>query len=145
MPPETAIAAEWRRVFTNAYIKLKLALVAVDEAHCITEWSVSIHVCCGLVFELYLYRGKEFRKAFKRIGEIRAMVDIPSMALTASAPPLVQTDITSTLHLSSPIIVSCCLDRPYVFISASPIASLSISNVHISVPYSYHYLLIREI
>ena len=41
MSPETAVAAEWRRVFTNAYVKLKLALIAVDEAHCITEWSAS--------------------------------------------------------------------------------------------------------
>ena len=36
MSPEIAVAAEWRKVFTNAYVKLKLTLIAVDEAHCIT-------------------------------------------------------------------------------------------------------------
>ena len=76
-----------------------------------------------------MYRGKEFRKDFKRIGEIRALVDAPFMALTASAPQ-VQADITNTLHLCSPITVSCCLDRPNVFISACPIASLSVSNIY---------------
>ena len=35
MLPETAVAAEWRKVFTNTYVKLKLTLIAVDEAHCI--------------------------------------------------------------------------------------------------------------
>ena len=38
MLPETAVAAEWRKVFTNTYVKLKLTLIAVDEAHCIHVW-----------------------------------------------------------------------------------------------------------
>jgi superfamily II DNA helicase RecQ len=70
-----------------------------------------------------VYRCKKFRKDFKRIGEIRALVNVPIVALTASAPQ-VQADITN------PITVSCCLDRPNVFISASPIATLSVSNIH---------------
>ena len=144
MSPETAVAAEWRRVFTNAYVKLKLALIAIDEAHCITEWSAS-YVCimygllCTCIYgNICACRGKEFRKDFKRIGEIRALVDVPFMALTASAPPQVQADITNTLHLCSPITVSCCLDRPNVYISASPITSLSVSNVCLSVPHNCH-------
>ena len=115
--------------FTNAYVKLKLALIAIDEAHCITDWSAS----CNLVWDVHtcdtvcVRRGKEFRKDFKCIGEIRALVDVPFMALTASAQ--VQADITNTLHLCSPITVSCCLDRPNVYISASPIAFLRVSNI----------------
>ena len=78
-------------------------------------------------------RGKDFREYFKRIGGIRALVDVPFMALTASAPPEVQADITNTLHLRSPITVSCSLDRPNVFISASRITSLSVSSSCLSV------------
>ena len=57
----------------NVYIKLTLALIAVNEAHHITEWSVSIHVYCGLVNckydKLYLSRGKKFRKAFMHLSK----------------------------------------------------------------------------
>ena len=49
MLPETAVAAEWRKVFTNAYVKLKLTLIAVDKAHCITVVSI-MHVYLWLIF-----------------------------------------------------------------------------------------------
>ena len=71
MSPETAVAAEWRKVFTTAYVKLKLTLIAVDEAHC----SGQHHACVLMAYIcvlccIHVYRGKEFRKDFKRIGEI---------------------------------------------------------------------------
>ena len=66
----------------------------------------------------------EFRKSFKRIGELRALVDVPFMALT---PPSVLADITSTLHLNSPRMISSCLDRPNIYLSANPLQSLSVS------------------
>ena len=116
MSPETAVAAEWRRVFTNAYVKLKLALIAVDKAHCITEWSASymcimymLYVCTCIYGNICACRGKEFRKDFKRIGEIRALVDVPFMALTASAPPQVQADITKHFIFALPLLFPVAL------------------------------------
>ena len=53
MLPETAVAAEWRKVFTNTYVKLKLTLIAVDEAHCITVVSI-MHVYLWLIFVCYV-------------------------------------------------------------------------------------------
>ena len=81
------------KVFTNAYVKLKLSLIAIDKAHCITDWSASCNVVWYILAcdTAYVRRGKEFRKDFKRIGEITALVDV------------------NTLHLCSPITVSCCL------------------------------------
>ncbi len=40
MSPETAICPPWRGVFTAEYVKKHLALVAIDEAHCIVDWLV---------------------------------------------------------------------------------------------------------
>ncbi len=42
MSPETAVARPWKELFREPYFKANLALVAVDEAHCIQEWSVFI-------------------------------------------------------------------------------------------------------
>ena len=55
------------------------------------------------------------------------MLDAPFMAVTASAPPSVQSEITASLYLSSPIVVSCDLNRPNIFLSVSPIKSLDVS------------------
>lgn len=38
MSPEMAVKAPWRNIFQAPHFKEHLALVAVDEAHCIPEW-----------------------------------------------------------------------------------------------------------
>lgn len=38
LAPETAVSPTWREVFSTPVFKEKLAVVAVDEAHCISEW-----------------------------------------------------------------------------------------------------------
>ena len=40
MSPETAISPHWRALFTADHVKKQLALVAIDEAHCIVDWLV---------------------------------------------------------------------------------------------------------
>ena len=44
MSPECATSKPWCTVFEDKYVKKHLLLVAVDEAHCITDWSVTIFV-----------------------------------------------------------------------------------------------------
>ena len=59
---------------------LDLNLIAVDEAHCISQW------------------GYDFRPSYLKIAELRKEVpDVPVLALTASATPLVQKDISEKL------------------------------------------------
>src|SRR6476646_6672324 len=60
---------------------LNVNLVAVDEAHCISQW------------------GYDFRPSYLRIAELREeLPDIPILALTASATPEVQNDICEKLE-----------------------------------------------
>ena len=59
---------------------LKLSFIAVDEAHCISEW------------------GYDFRPSYLKIAELRKMYpEVPILALTASATPDVATDIKEKL------------------------------------------------
>ena len=44
MSPETAVMAPWRTLFSNLEFKKKLAIIAVDEAHCIVEWLVAFAI-----------------------------------------------------------------------------------------------------
>ena len=48
-----------------------------------------------LVFDLYVFdRGQDFRKSFKMIGGLRALSSAPFMALSASAPPDIEAEIS---------------------------------------------------
>ena len=103
MLAETAVAAEWRKVSLVPYVKQQLVLIAVDEAHCIPEWLVQYIIDVQLFRStlytfmcLYTYRGVEFSKAFKHVGELRALVDVPFMALTPSTPSPIQIYTHST-------------------------------------------------
>ncbi len=63
--------------------KMKVNLLAVDEAHCISQW------------------GYDFRPAYLNIADIRELIpDVPIMALTASATPKVKEDIQVRLNFS---------------------------------------------
>jgi ATP-dependent DNA helicase RecQ len=67
----------------RAYLPLmQICLLAIDEAHCVSQW------------------GYDFRPTYLRIASIRELLpDIPLIALTASATPLVQKDILAKLEM----------------------------------------------
>ena len=71
-----------------------VSLLAVDEAHCISEW------------------GHDFRPSYLRIGEIRDQLHARcTIALTATATPRVRTDIVRALALSNPETIVTGFDR----------------------------------
>jgi DNA topoisomerase III len=82
------IAPERLRVpgFAEMLARRTPSLVAVDEAHCISQW------------------GHDFRPDYRRLGErLPALRPAPVIALTATATPLVQDDIATQLGLERPI------------------------------------------
>jgi len=86
--------------------KKGIALVAVDEAHCVSEW------------------GHDFRPDYRRLKECRDLLPgVPFMALTATAVPRVQQDIISSLRLESPHIAKATFDRPNLAIAVTRKAS----------------------
>ncbi|MDT5035750.1 MAG: ATP-dependent helicase RecQ, partial [Micromonosporaceae bacterium] len=80
---------------------LKPALVAVDEAHCISAW------------------GHDFRPDYLQLGHLIGELGRPPVvALTATASPPVREDITARLRLREPRLVVTGLDRPNLYLEA---------------------------
>jgi ATP-dependent DNA helicase RecQ len=80
-----------------------LSLIAVDEAHCISEW------------------GHEFRPDYRALGLLRdELPDVPIAAFTATATRQVQDDVVRLLGLRDPLIVRASFDRPEIFYRVVP-------------------------
>ena len=81
--------------FQQFLAKLKVSLVAVDEAHCISVW------------------GHAFRPDYRNLGELRrALPGVPFLALTATATERVREDIVEQLHLEQPEQFVASFNRP---------------------------------
>jgi len=65
----------------------RLALIAVDEAHCISHW------------------GHDFRPAYRNLAGLKARFGAPVLALTATATPEVMRDIAVQLGMRDPLVV----------------------------------------
>jgi ATP-dependent DNA helicase RecQ len=75
--------------------KWKPSLIAVDEAHCISEW------------------GHDFRPEYRQLVQLRDLFPgVPMMALTATATERVRADIVQQLHLREPGIFVASFNRP---------------------------------
>jgi ATP-dependent DNA helicase RecQ len=81
--------------FQEALSQVEVGLLAVDEAHCISQW------------------GHDFRPDYRHIAEARPMMDNPvTVALTATATPKVQDDIVQALDLTSVQRIVTGFNRP---------------------------------
>jgi ATP-dependent DNA helicase RecQ len=81
--------------------KRGVALLAVDEAHCVSEW------------------GHDFRPSYRRLGLVRAALGSPpTIALTATATRAVQDDIVRMLRLGDVERIVGSFDRPNLYLAA---------------------------
>ncbi|HUT95624.1 MAG TPA: RecQ family ATP-dependent DNA helicase [Thermoguttaceae bacterium] len=84
--------------FLEAIRRVGVKLLAVDEAHCISEW------------------GHDFRPDYSRLGIFRRQFGNPTtIALTATATDAVRRDIVEQLHLTSPRTLVTGFARPNLF------------------------------
>ena len=75
--------------------KWNLGMIAIDEAHCISEW------------------GHDFRPEYRMLSQLRDhFPQLPILALTATATKRVQDDIVKQLKLSSPTKIIASFNRP---------------------------------
>ncbi|XP_069005850.1 ATP-dependent DNA helicase Q5 [Embiotoca jacksoni] len=82
--PEMVASSSFQPCLTGLCSRGLLSYLAVDEAHCVSQW------------------GHDFRPDYLKLGELRARLPgVPCLALTATAPKNVQQDIVQSLRLRS--------------------------------------------
>ncbi|MDE0871518.1 MAG: DNA helicase RecQ [Flavobacteriales bacterium] len=87
----------------NFLRSVRISFVAVDEAHCISEW------------------GHDFRPEYRRIRSIvKQIADVPIIALTATATPKVQTDIQKNLEMKNAQFFKASFNRDNLFYEVRP-------------------------
>jgi ATP-dependent DNA helicase RecQ len=88
--PERFDAATFREQLPH----LGITLLAVDEAHCVSQW------------------GHDFRPSYLKLGAVREQLRVPVIALTATATPAVRDDVMRQLRLRDPVTIVRGFDRP---------------------------------
>jgi len=83
--------------------KVKISFVAVDEAHCISEW------------------GHDFRPEYRKIRQmVKAIGEVPILALTATATPKVQYDIQKNLGMLEAKLFKSSFNRGNLYYQVKP-------------------------
>ncbi len=91
--PETLNSPEFRIFLKN----LQVSLIAVDEAHCVSQW------------------GHDFRPDYLQIATLREELQgVPLIALTATADPVTQKEIRTRLGLEQEPVFASSFDRPNI-------------------------------
>lgn len=98
--PESALKPYWKNVYVSTIWQSRLILIAVDEAHCITEW------------------GDDFRKEYQQLSELRSFFSVPILALTATTTVKVKDEIIKHLQLceEETDVIYKSPDRPNIYL-----------------------------
>ncbi|MFW2830916.1 DNA helicase RecQ [Sphingomonas sp. ID0503] len=97
--PERASGEGFRRLLTE----VRLSLIAIDEAHCVSEW------------------GHDFRPDYRLLRPLLdSFPDVPRLALTATADNATRRDILTQLGIPEDGLIVAGFDRPNIRYSISP-------------------------
>ena len=96
--PERAVLAGFQRLLA----RVTIALLAIDEAHCVSQW------------------GHDFRPEYAQLGRLRTPLRCPVIALTATATPRVMAEIVDSLALREPELVRGDFRRPNLAFEVQP-------------------------
>jgi ATP-dependent DNA helicase RecQ len=92
--PERLLTDRFQGLLAN----MNLALFAIDEAHCVSQW------------------GHDFRPEYLQIAEVtHRFPGVPRIALTATADPATRRDIVEKLQLAAAVRFVASFDRPNIF------------------------------
>ena len=93
--PERVVTPSFKTLIGILCDQNRLGCIAIDEAHCISQW------------------GHDFRPEYRRIAELRKVAPgVSVQAFTATATPKVQQDIINQLGLRDPEVMVGIFDRP---------------------------------
>ncbi len=94
--------------FLNALSRVNVRFLAIDEAHCLSQW------------------GHDFRPDYLRLGEARRRLgDPPVAAFTATATPVVREDIRQSLRLRDPLELVSGFERPNLALNVTHVDNKS--------------------
>lgn len=114
LAPERLVREETRELLTKSCV----SLLAVDEAHCVSQW------------------GHDFRPEYLEIGKLRqSLGNVQTIALTATADEATRQDMITRLFPHSPETFVLGFDRPNLYLSMQPKAKakqqlLNVINRH---------------
>jgi len=87
--------------------QLPIARLAIDEAHCISQW------------------GHDFRPDYSKLGEYRERIgNPPVIAMTATATKKVINDVTRSLHLDKPLVLRAGIERKNLFMACTRVRTV---------------------